>query len=106
MKGIAYPCNEVTTTSMLRVQVTEKKYNGLKSLVDDGWVSCRIRFGSDNQIILYLAIGEFMRQGKIAVSSDTDLDIIAEMLDIGGLDFTHEDMVDGDGADSGAGMEG
>jgi len=106
MKGIAYPCNEVTTTSMLRVQVTENKYKGLKNLVDDGWVSCRIRFGADNQIILYLAIGEFMRQGKIVVSSDTNLDIIAEMLDIDGLDFADEDMDDGGGADSGAGMEG
>ena len=71
MEGIVKVCNELTTCAMLRVQLNEKKYNGLKNLVEDGWVSCDVRFGTNNQLVLYLAIGETMRQGKIVVPADT-----------------------------------
>ena len=52
MEGFTKVRNELTTYSMLRVQLSEKKYNGLKNLIEEGWVSCNVQFGSDNQLVL------------------------------------------------------
>ena len=38
MKGIAKACQELTTYSIVRVQLTEKRYVALKNLVDEGCI--------------------------------------------------------------------
>ena len=91
MEGFTKVRNELTTYSMLRVQLSEKKYNGLKNLIEEGWVSCNVQFGSDNQLVLYLAIGETIRQGKIVVPADTNPEM--------------GDLIVVDGADTGDGVE-
>ena len=55
----------------MRIQLNEKRYNGLKNLIEDGFVSCEVKFGSNNQLVLYLAIGETISQGKVVVPADT-----------------------------------
>jgi len=92
MEGFTKVRNELTTYSMLRVQLSEKKYNGLKNLIEEGWVSCNVQFGSDNQLVLYLAIGETIRQGKIVVPADTNLEMMGDLIVV-------------DGADTGDGVE-
>lgn len=99
MKGVAKVCQEMTTYSIVRVQLTEKRYVALKNLVDEGWVSCELKFGADNQLVLYLSIGESIRQGKVLVSADTDLEVLTELTE------KDEAEVDG-GTNSGDGMEG
>ena len=93
MEGSAKVRNELTTYSMLRVQLSEKKYNGLKNLIEEGWVSCNVQFGADNQLVLYLAIGETIRQGKIVVPADTNPEMMGDLIVV-------------DGADTGDGVEG
>lgn len=93
MEGFTKVRNELTTYSMLRVQLSEKKYNGLKNLIEEGWVSCNVQFGAENQLVLYLAIGEIVRQGKIVVPADTSPEMMGDLI-----------MVDG--ADTGDGVEG
>jgi len=92
MEGFTKVRNELTTYSMLRVQLSEKKYNGLKNLIEEGWVSCNVQFGSDNQLVLYLAIGETIRQGKIVVPADTNPEMMGDLIVV-------------DGADTGDGVE-
>ena len=104
MKGIAKACQEMTTYSIVRVQLTEKRYVALKNLVDEGWVSCEVKFSADNQLVLYLSIGETLRQGKVLVSADTDLEVLAELTEKNVADLVGGSVKDG--ADSGDGMEG
>lgn len=92
MEGFTKVRNELTTYSMLRVQLSEKKYNGLKNLIEEGWVSCNVQFGSDNQLVLYLAIGETIRQGKIVVPADTNPEMMGDLIVVDGADT-------GDGAE-------
>lgn len=86
MEGFTKVRNELTTYSMLRVQLSEKKYNGLKNLIEEGWVSCNVQFGSDNQLVLYLAIGETIRQGKIVVPADTNPEMMGDLIVVDGAD--------------------
>ena len=64
----------------------------LKNLIEEGWVSCNVQFGSDNQLVLYLAIGETIRQGKIVVPADTNPEMMGDLIVV-------------DGADTGDGVE-
>ena len=93
MEGFTKVRNELTTYSMLRVQLSEKKYNGLKNLIEEGWVSCNVQFGSDNQLVLYLAIGEIIRQGKIVVPADTNPEMMGDLIVVDGAD-TGDGVVD------------
>lgn len=90
MENYAKLCNELTTYSMLRVQLSEKKYNGLKNLVEDGWCGCSIQFGAKNQLVIYIAIGETVRQGKIVVPADTNAEMLGDLVVVDDADIGDE----------------